>query len=135
VQLNTPADMPPDIAFFLALERRVWQALVDGDADADRRLLDPEFVGVYASGFASREDHSAQLTNGASVGSFSINQPRLLVLAPDVALISYQANFTRPGQSGDEAIQAVYISSIWKRRGECWFNVFSQDTAANGVAR
>jgi hypothetical protein len=56
--------MLPNIAFFVALERRVWQALVDGDIEADTDLLDPQFLGVYASGFASRGDHAAQLADG-----------------------------------------------------------------------
>ena len=47
----------------LALETEVWQALVDGDADADARLLSADFVGVYPDGFSSRD--GASVVKGA----------------------------------------------------------------------
>ncbi len=46
------------------LESQVWQALVDGDADADRRMLSDDFLGVYPTGFADRESHVGQLLDG-----------------------------------------------------------------------
>ena len=122
--------MIPDLPFFVALENRIWQALADGDAEIDRQLLDPQFVGVYPSGFASREDHVEQLIKGPSVSRFSIDEPRLLPLAPDAVLLSYRAMFARPSGGRAQAIQTLYVSSVWKRRGENWLNVFSQDTAA-----
>jgi hypothetical protein len=123
--------MLPDIGFFVALERRVWQALADGDVDADSALLDPQFLGVYASGFASRDDHAAQLANGPSVADFSIHEPRLLTLASDAVMLSYRASFVRPGKIHAGSVQTMYISSIWKQRGAAWLNVFSQDTLAS----
>jgi hypothetical protein len=123
--------MLPDTSFFVELERRVWQALADGDVEADMNLLDPRFVGVYASGFASREDHAGQLADGPSVKDFSIHDPRLLPLAADTAILSYRATFTRPGKSDAASVQTMYVSSIWCQRGASWVNVFSQDTPAS----
>jgi hypothetical protein len=119
---------PPDLSFFVALERRVWQALADGDAGADAELLDPDFLGVYASGFATKDDHVAQLRDGPRVDRFRIDAPRLLPLASDAVLLSYRATFTRPGSAKAAAGQTLFISSIWKQRGANWVNVFSQDT-------
>ena len=123
--------MLPDTSFFVALECRVWQALVDGDIEAEANLLDPQFLGVYASGFASREDHAAQLADGPSVKDFSIQEPRLLPLAPDTAVLSYSATFTRLGMGITASVQTMYVSSIWWKRGASWVNVFSQDTLAS----
>jgi hypothetical protein len=132
------AEMPFDLAFFVDLESRVWQALAQGDAEADAHLLDPQFVGIYPSGFASRDDHVAQLNNGPSVDRFSIHEPRLLWLAPDTVLLAYRASFTRPLGATASAPQTLFISSVWKRRGDDWVNIFSQDTpvgeASKGVA-
>jgi hypothetical protein len=125
--------MLPGTSFFVALERRVWQAMADGDIEADTNLLDPQFLGVYASGFASRGDHAAQLANGPSVGGFSIHEPRLLPLAPDAAMLSYRATFTRPGKGNAASLQTMYVSSIWRQHGATWVNVFSQDTLASEV--
>lgn len=118
----------PDLSSFVALERRVWQALADGDARADAELLDPGFIGVYASGFATKNDHVAQLRDGPRVDRFWIDAPRLLPLAPDTVLLSYRATFTRPGSAKAAAPQTFFVSSIWKQRGADWVNIFSQDT-------
>src|SRR4029077_18694609 len=120
--------MLPDIAFFVALERRVWQALADGDIEADTDLLDPQFLGVYASGFASRGDHAAQLADGTSVPHFFIPSARLLPFAQNGLMFSYRASFTRPGKANVGSVDSMFVSSIWRQRGATCLNVFSQDT-------
>lgn len=108
----------------LARETLVWEALVAGDAAADEALMDEGFLGVYPSGFATRACHVGQLADGPSVASFSITKPRVVSLGPDNALLAYLAEYTRPGGTPE----AMYVSSIWRRRGAGWVNVFSQDT-------
>jgi len=120
----------PDLGFFLALERRVWEALATGDAAADSDLLDAAFVGVYPEGVASRAEHAAQLSSGPSVARYVIDAPRLLRLSPDAVLLSYHASYTRPGDGDTATAHAMYVSSIWTRRDTRWVNVFSQDTPA-----
>ena len=126
--------MHPDTGFFVALERRVWQALTDGDSHADAELLDAQFLGIYATGFASREDHAAQLAHGPVVATYSIHEPRLLTLAPNIVMLSYRASFSRPGEVNKRLVHTMYISSIWRQRDAVWLNVFSQDTLASETA-
>ncbi|CBE69252.1 MAG: nuclear transport factor 2 family protein [Candidatus Methylomirabilis oxygeniifera] len=126
--------MSPDIDLFIALERRVWQALADGDVSADSRLLDPRYLGVYATGFGSKDDHVAQLRNGPIVKSFAIEDPRLLVFAPDTVLLAYRATFIPAGKADPQVVHIMYVSSVWKQRGADWVNIFSQDTMADEAA-
>lgn len=126
--------MSSEIDFFVALERRVRQSLTDSDISADSRLLDPEFVGVYAAGFGSKDDHLAQLRTGPIVESFAIEDPRLLVFAPDTVLLAYRATFTPAGKSDSQVVHTMYVSSVWKQRGADWINIFSQDTMADQAA-
>ena len=114
-----------DIEQFLELERGVWQALADGDGAADERLLSDDFLGVYTVGFAGRDADVAQLADGPTVSTFSLSDARLMVLADDMVLLAYRAEFTRPGEDGSES---VLISSIWQDRDGGWVNIFSQDT-------
>jgi hypothetical protein len=114
-----------DIERFIRLESAVWQALVDGDGEADRRLLSDDFLGVYTVGFADRAAHVAQVGSGPTVSSYSLRDARLMVLADDMVLLAYKADFSRPGEA---ATESVLISSIWQARDGEWVNIFSQDT-------
>lgn len=117
------------LAEVLACETVVWRALVAGDASADRRALAPDFLGVYPDGFSGREAHVAQLGAGPTVARFTLSQERLLPLGEDHALLAYRADYRRVGRSEDEA---MYVSSVWRRKSRGWVNVFSQDTPADG---
>jgi hypothetical protein len=115
------------LAPLLAAEEAVWHALRDGDAAADAALLDDAFLGVYPSGFATRSDHAGQLAQGPTIAAFRLEDARVLKLGPDVALLAYRAVFSRPG---DPACETMYVSSLWRRDGDGWRNLFSQDTPA-----
>ncbi|HEX2784122.1 MAG TPA: DUF4440 domain-containing protein [Ilumatobacteraceae bacterium] len=43
-----------DVGELIRPDTEIWQALVDGDAEADARLLADDFVGVYPTGLPSR---------------------------------------------------------------------------------
>ncbi len=119
-----------DLAFFVELETRVWNALMRGDAAADESLLASSFLGVYGSGFASKQEHVRQLENGPTVESFSIEIPRLIELGPSIAVLSYCALWSRPSNSQLQYKSKMYVTSIWQKLGDVWLNVFSQDTPA-----
>ena len=116
-----------DNAFFTDLETRVWQALVDGDAAADAALLADDFLGVYSTGFSGRDGHADQLSNGPTVADFTLSQARTMPLGEGRVLLAYRADYRRTGAAVPEA---MYVSSIWERRGDAWLNTFSQDSNA-----
>lgn len=113
----------------LEQETRVWQALVEGNAEADKAALHADFLGVYPSGFATRSDHCDQLQEGPTVSSFELTNPRLLQLGKDHVCLSYLAVYHRPGAASRDT---MYVSSIWQRQGQGWLNLFSQDTPTAG---
>ncbi len=117
------------VAELLECETAVWQALVAGDAGADRALLATEFLGVYPDGFAGRDAHVAQLGHGPTVERFALSDARVLPLGGTHALLAYRADYRRVGREVDEA---MYVSSVWRRTAAGWINVFSQDTPADG---
>ncbi len=120
-----------ELDFFLTLERRVWQALVDGDPAADDALLAGDFLGVYSTGFSDKAGHVGQLADGPTVQSFQISQARLVPLGKGRVLLAYRADFLRVGLDTPEA---MYVSSIWEQRGGDWLNTFSQDSATSDPA-
>ena len=114
----------------IRLETAVWQALADGDAGADGRLLSDDFLGVYPTGFADRKSHMEQLIDGPTVASFALHDARMLSVSESAVILSYRAEFERPTSNAVSALEEMYVSSLWCRRGGAWFNVFSQDTPA-----
>jgi len=112
----------------LRLERGVWEALAHGDAAADARLLSDDFLGVYETGFAGRDDHVAQLHDGPTVTSYSLHEARMLELSGSAVLLAYRAQYDRVASTGGPEPAAMYVSSLWCRRDGRWVNVFSQDT-------
>jgi len=115
------------LAELLRCETGVWDALVTGDQKADADALDSCFLGVYPDDFAGKEDHVGQLTHGPAIESYELSDHRVLELGDEHAVLSYRASFTRRSQSKPES---MYVSSIWRRQGEGWINIFSQDTSA-----
>ncbi len=111
----------------IGLERQVWEALVQGDAAADRALLHPDFIGVYSDGFADRGGHTGQLSDGPTVRTYELSEIEVKSLGVEHALICYRAEFQRVRH---DATEVMYVSSIWRKGPDGWANVFSQDTAA-----
>ena len=120
----------PRIEDVVELERQVWRALAEGDADADGRLLADDFLGVYSTGFAGRAEHVAQLKDGATVAAFALHDVRMVVVSETAVLLAYRAEYERQEPVAAERQQTMFVSSLWCRRDEGWVNVFSQDTPA-----
>ena len=112
-------------------ERRVWDALLRGDAAADAAALCDSFLGVYADGFADKSAHVGQLAAGPTVMRYHLSEAQARPLGGDFGLLSYRAEFLRQGRA---QLETMYVTSIWQRRDaerdSGWVNIFSQDTAA-----
>ncbi|NNE52152.1 MAG: nuclear transport factor 2 family protein [Sulfitobacter sp.] len=108
-------------------ENEVWEALVRGDAEADKRLLSGDFLGIYPDGFSGRADHLAQLSSGPSIWSYRLDSFHTRALGPDHAVLSYRAKYLRAKNDKGET---MYVSSIWQRAPTGWINILSQDTPA-----
>ena len=63
----------PALNEILDLEKQVWMALVDGNASADRALLSADFLGVYPTGFANRDDHVGQFADAPTMAAFDLS--------------------------------------------------------------
>ena len=113
----------------LTCERRVWDALVAGNAQADSDALDGAFLGVYPDGFAGKSAHVGQLSDGPTVRRYEITDARMMRLGADHVLLAYKADYTRISANKPEE---MLVSSIWRRSGGGWTNVFSQDTPMTG---
>ena len=118
-----------DVDQFLKLEEEVWEALRTGDVERDSRMLSEEFLGVYESGFANKKDHFSELLTGPKISEYNLSQERIIVMAKNLVLLAYLAEFKRISTNGS-ASEKMYVSSIWCNQNGVWENIFSQDTTA-----
>jgi hypothetical protein len=123
----TTTPQNPLLIEITALEHRVWDALVTGDAVADAALVSSTFLGVYPDGFAGKSDHTGQLENGPTVKHYALDRFHFRVLGTDHAMLSYRAEFQRITRAIPEI---MYVTSVWEHGPQGWTNVFSQDTPA-----
>ena len=113
----------------VACETAVWEALVAGDAAADSAALSADFLGVYPDGFAGKDSHTDQLSEGPTVAHYRLSEMRVLPLGADHALLAYRAAYRRVGS---DSAEEMFVSSVWQRDADGWTNIFSQDTPATG---
>ena len=123
--------MKYDLNFFLGLEMQVWEALKNGDKNANSKLLSDDFLGVYETGLGSKEDHLELLRNGPIISCYEIGSSQLIQLGPEIASLTYSATATFLRNEGEDTQVLLYITSIWARRLNKWVNIFSQDTKGN----
>ena len=123
--------MKHDLNFFLGLEIQVWEALKNGDKNANSRLLSDDFLGVYETGLGSKEDHLELLRNGPIISCYEIGSSQLIQLGPEIASLTYSATATFLRNEGKDTQVLLYITSIWAHRLNKWVNIFSQDTKGN----
>ena len=123
--------MKYDLNFFLGLEIQVWEALKNGDKNANYNLLSDDFLGVYETGLSSKEDHLELLRNGPIVSCYEIGSSQLIQLGPEIACLTYSATATFLKNEEKDTQVLLYITSIWARRLNKWVNIFSQDTKGN----
>ena len=123
--------MKYDLNFFLGLEIQVWEALKNGDKNANYNLLSDDFLGVYETGLSSKEDHLELLRNGPIISCYEIGSTQLIQLGPEIASLTYSATATFLKNEEKDTQVLLYITSIWARRLNKWVNIFSQDTKGN----
>lgn len=121
----------PRLAEILALETKVWKALVAGDPEADGRMLSEDFLGVYPSGFSDKAGHCDQLADGPVMADYRLSDAQLRLIARDAVLLSYRAAYRA---AASQQWKEMLISSLWERGADGWLNTFSQDTPTAGPA-
>jgi hypothetical protein len=61
---------------------------------------------------------------------YELSQARIMTLSQDLVLLAYRADWV-PNDAAENRVETMYITSIWRREGDAWRNVFSQDTPAD----
>jgi ketosteroid isomerase-like protein len=121
-----------DVQDLIELEKRFWQAMVDGQTDLALELLEEPAALVGPQG-ASRFDHATyrkMAEHGVQVvKSFVLSEIQCLQPTPDVAVLVYRVQ-QQVGPRGKPASSTQHMrdSSTWVRRGGRWRCVLHTET-------
>jgi hypothetical protein len=107
----------------LALEEGFWRA--SGDRARYEADVAADAVHVFPGwGVTDLERVLAAVDTAEPWETFSIEEPRLVQLADDVAALAYRARGRRTGQN--EYVAAM--TTVYRRRGDGWELVLHQQT-------
>jgi len=110
---------------FINLEKKIWEAFINGNYEQDLRYLDNNFLGVYSSGYSNRTEHAEPLKKSPIAIKYEMSDIKLLHLADNCYLLAYYVEWVRKSNNQTEK---MYVSSIWQKVENQWKNTFSQDS-------
>lgn len=108
----------------VALEEIFWQA-AGGDRDLYDANLAPDAVHVFPGwGVTDRQRVLQAVENSRPWESFTIDDPQVVGLGDDAAVLVYTTKANRPG----EPPYAAAITSVYRQRDGDWQLVLHQQT-------
>jgi hypothetical protein len=109
----------------VSLEEQGWQALSQGTgADFYRRNLAGHALMVFPFGVLAREQSIETMKAAPPWASFRIEDPRLVRLTDDSAILTYRATAQRTGQEPYSAL----MTTVFVKQEGTWKTAFHQQT-------
>jgi hypothetical protein len=110
------------------LEKQSWEAWKNRNAQFFKDFLSDDHVEVGFYGLANKNEVLATVASPAcTVQSYSVDQFNVTMLDANTALLTYHA--AQETTCNDKRVPSpVWVSSLYKKRGDRWLNVFYQQT-------
>jgi hypothetical protein len=112
-----------DPGALIALEEAVWEDLAAGDREAMRARMTDDFIILGGSlGFIVGADEWLALAPGATceMESWSIDPPRVTVLSPTSAMLTYRNQVTMACDGEPSAETEASSTTVWVQRDGEW---------------
>jgi hypothetical protein len=109
----------------IALEERGWQALSQGTGvEFYQRNLTDHALMVFPFGVLTREQSIEAIRAAPPWASFRIEDPRVVELTDDSAILTYRVTAQRAGQEPYSAL----IATVFVKHEGTWKTAFHQQT-------
>ena len=106
-------------------EEQGWQALSQGTgAEFYQRNLANDALMVFPFGVLTREQSIEAITAAPPWASFCIEDPRVVVLTDDSAILTYRATAQRAGQE----LYLALTTTVFVKHEGTWKTAFHQQT-------
>ncbi len=125
----THAGEPPQTVAeeIIVLEKEGWEDLKNHDLAAYGKLIAEDFVAIDESGIVGKAASLKEVTN-LSIADYTMEDAKVTMLSPDVALLAYKATLKGTYEGQDLGSKPYYYGSVYARRGGRWLAVFTQET-------
>ena len=123
----------PDKAAIEAKEKAAWQAFKDKKSDDFKKLLSPNFAGVYADGIYNLQKEIDSMTK-TDMKSFSLSDFNVVMTDADTAIVTCKAKVESTSE-GKDTSGSYNCGSIWQMKNGQWQAIFHSDMKAEAAAK
>ena len=112
----------PDKAAIEAKEKAAWQAFKDKKADDFKKVVDKDFMGVYAEGVSDMDKEMSDMKKW-DMKSFAISDYKAFSDEKDVMVTTYVVKIEGT-LDGKDASGTYNAGSVWKLENGDWLAIF-----------
>ena len=118
----------PDKAGIEAKEKAAWQAFKDKKADDFKKVVDKDFMGVYAEGVSDMDKELSDMKKW-DMKSFAISDYKVFSDEKDVMVTTYVVKIEGTFE-GKDASGTYNSGSVWKQENGAWMAIFHTNVKA-----
>ena len=112
----------PDKEAIMAKENAAWQAFKDKKADDFKKVVDKDFMGVYAEGVSDMDKELSDVKKW-DVKSFTISDFKSFSDEKDVIVTTYTVKIEGT-YDGKDSSGTYGAGSVWKIENGSWMAIF-----------
>src|SRR5438552_18111172 len=123
----------PDKAAIEAKEKTAWQTFKDKDAAGFKKVVDKDFLGVYAEGVSDMDKELSDMKKW-DMKSFTIGDYKAISDEKDVIVTTYTVKIEGTFE-GKDASGTYNAGSVWKIENGAWMAIFHTNVKAETAAK
>jgi hypothetical protein len=123
----------PDKAAIEANEKAAWQAFKDKKADDFKKVVDKDFLGVYAAGVSDMDKELSDMKKW-DMKSFTISHFKSFSDEKDVMVTTYVVKLEGT-YDGKDASGTYNAGTVWKEENGAWLAIFHTNVKQEAAAK
>jgi hypothetical protein len=123
----------PDKEAIMAKEKEAWQTFKDKNAEGFQKVVDKDFLGVYAEGVSNMAKQLSDMKKW-DMKSFTISDYAAFSDEKDVMVTTYTVKIEGTFD-GKDASGTYNAGSVWKMENGAWMAIFHTNVKQEAVAK
>ena len=123
----------PDTDAIKAKETAAWQSFKDKKADDFKKVVDKDFMGVYAEGISDMAKEMSDMKKW-DMKSFTISDYKSFSDEKDVIVTTYVVK-VEGTYDGKDASGTMNAGSVWKMENGQWMAIFHTNVKQEAAAK